>query len=88
MTAEALQDHDLARLRWRSRRGLLENDLIMSRFFDRFGSALSTAEAQGLERLLDLTDNDLLDLLLARKEPDAELADADVHSVLAKLRSA
>ncbi|MFC3147153.1 succinate dehydrogenase assembly factor 2 [Piscinibacterium candidicorallinum] len=88
MTAVALQDHDLARLRWRARRGLLENDLIMSRFFDRFGGTLSTADAQGLERLLDLTDNDLLDLLLARKEPDSQLADAEVQSVLAKLRSA
>jgi antitoxin CptB len=88
MTAEALQDHDLARLRWRARRGLLENDLIMARFFDRYGSTLLKAEVQALERLLELTDNELLDLLLARTEPDADLAGTAVSSVLAKLRSA
>ncbi|HET7773025.1 MAG TPA: succinate dehydrogenase assembly factor 2 [Burkholderiaceae bacterium] len=88
MTSAPLQDHDLARLRWRARRGLLENDLIMARFFDRFGSTLPKPEVQALERLLELTDNELLDLLLARREPDADLADTDVVAVLAKLRSA
>ena len=88
MTVDTRQDLDLGRLRWRARRGLLENDLIMSRFFDRFGSTLTEIEARALERLLELTDNELLDLLLERKEPDADLADTDVGSVLGKLRSA
>ena len=39
---------------------------------------------------MELSDNDLLDLLLARREPDAALApgldDPAVHEVLALLR--
>jgi len=41
-----------------------------------------------LTRLLELSDNDLMDLLLARKEPEGDLADADVVRVLEMLRTA
>ncbi|MGF6552265.1 succinate dehydrogenase assembly factor 2 [Paraburkholderia youngii] len=63
-----------ARLRWRARRGLLENDLIFERFFGKYERELSDAEVGALIRLLDLSDNDLMDLLLARKEPESDLA--------------
>jgi len=33
-----------ARLRWRARRGLLENDLIFERFFSRYEHDLSDAD--------------------------------------------
>ena len=56
----------LSKLRWRCRRGLLENDLLIERFFARFADTLTTRQAQGLQVLMDLSDNDLLDLLLAR----------------------
>jgi len=56
------------RLRWRARRGLLENDLVLTRFLDRHESGLSDLEVEGLDALLDLTDNELLDLILARTE--------------------
>jgi len=36
---------------------------------------------------MDLSDNDLLDLLLARKEPEGELACDDVLLVLGQLRT-
>jgi antitoxin CptB len=39
-----------------------------------------------LTRLLELSDNDLMDLLLARKEPEGDLADPDVRRVLELLR--
>jgi antitoxin CptB len=35
---------------------------------------------------MDLPDNDLLDLLLARQEPRAELDRPEVHEVLAQMR--
>jgi len=60
---------NLSRLRWRSRRGLLENDLLMERFFSQHASALTEHHRQGLEVLLDLSDNDLLDYLLGRALP-------------------
>lgn len=57
-----------ARLRWRARRGLLENDLILTRFLDRHEADLTDDEVGALTRLLDLSDNDLMDLILARSE--------------------
>jgi len=76
-----------ARLRWRSRRGLLENDIIMERFFLRYEHQLSDADVGAMTALLELGDNDLMDLLLARKEPEGELATPAVQDVLIKLRS-
>ena len=81
---------ELGRLKWRCRRGLLENDLFVERFFRRHEAALTRRQADGLQKLMDLPDNDLLDLLLVRREPDAGLApgldDPAVHEVLALMR--
>ena len=76
----------LSKLKWRCRRGMLENDLFVERFFARHEASLTQSQAQGLLMLMDLPDNDLLDLLLARKEPEAELAGADVAQVLRMMR--
>ena len=40
----------------------------------------------GLQPLMDLPDNDLLDLLLARREPDGALDIPEVNEVLALMR--
>jgi succinate dehydrogenase flavin-adding protein (antitoxin of CptAB toxin-antitoxin module) len=73
----------LERLKWRSRRGLLELDLVFERFWKRAGDRLDEAQVRALERLLRLPDNDLLDLVMGRAQaPDDELRDM-VH----KLRS-
>jgi antitoxin CptB len=77
-----------ARLRWRSRRGLLENDLILTRFLDAHEIELSDDEVDALTQLLDLSDNDLLDLLLGRTEPADSLAVPNVSALLSKLRQA
>jgi antitoxin CptB len=77
-----------ARLRWRSRRGLLENDLLLTRFLDAHEADLSDDDVDALTRLLDLADNPLLDLLLARAEPDGDLDLPQVHALLARLRQA
>jgi antitoxin CptB len=77
-----------ARLRWRSRRGLLENDLILTRFLDQHEETLTDEEVDALSRLLDLSDNDLMDLLLARKEPEGQADVPQVHALLQRLRTA
>jgi antitoxin CptB len=59
----------LQRLRWRCRRGMLENDLLLTRFLDARGAALTDAELRALDALLDLPDNDLWDLLAGRAAP-------------------
>ncbi len=76
----------LRRLRWRCRRGLLENDLFIERFFEHHGDDLTKPLVQGLLQLMDLSDNDLLDLLMARKEPEGEMANPDVVQVLSLMR--
>jgi antitoxin CptB len=82
-----LDDRAKSKLRWRCRRGLLENDLYIQSFFKRHEDSLTLRQAQGLQALMDLADNDLLDLLLARREPEGEWVNADVHDVLAQLRA-
>jgi len=77
-----------ARLRWRARRGLLENDLIFERFFGRYESNLRDADVGALTRLFEFSDNELMDLLLERAEPDGDVADPDLIRVLALLRAA
>lgn len=76
------------RLRWRARRGLLENDLVLTRFLDRHEADLSDDDVLGLHHLLDQTDNELLDLILARVEPEGELDHPAIRSVLTRLRQA
>jgi antitoxin CptB len=68
------EDVDLAKLRWRSRRGLLELDLWLGRFVQRQLSALTPTECGQYEALLALPDPDLLDMLNGRASPLPGLA--------------
>lgn len=89
-TQELLDERRLSRLRWRCRRGLLENDLFIERFFKEFEGRITVRQAQGLDDLMALSDNDLLDLLLQRKQPaqidDERAASAPALEVLQELR--
>ncbi|MEO5689702.1 MAG: succinate dehydrogenase assembly factor 2 [Burkholderiaceae bacterium] len=82
----AIDPTELNRLKWRCKRGLLENDLFIERFFQAQGDALTLRHVTGLQPLMELPDNDLLDLLLARREPDGELDIPEVNEVLALMR--
>ncbi len=68
-----LGNAELYRLKSDARRGLLENDLILQRFFERYGSQLSVEDGNVLSQLLALDDNDLMDLLIGRKDSVASL---------------
>lgn len=82
----ALDDRALSKLHWRSRRGLLENDLFIQKFFERHESRLTVGHARGMYELMDLSDNDLLDILLERKQlPDKPLSE-EALEVLSMLR--
>jgi antitoxin CptB len=85
---DLLDARALSKLRWRCRRGLLENDLFIECFFDRHESGLTVRQAQALEVLMDLSDNDLLDLLLGRKGLEGDLARDDITHLLGLLRTA
>jgi antitoxin CptB len=77
----------LGRLQWRCRRGLLENDLFIERFFARNAATLTERQAGALEALMELPDPDLLDLLLARAEPQGVLASDAVRELLGLMRA-
>ncbi len=90
MQAQAmpLDAADLRRIRWRSRRGLLENDLILSRFFEQCADGLNLADWQALQGLLELDDNALLDLLLGHTELPIDMTDTAQARLLHRLRAA
>jgi succinate dehydrogenase flavin-adding protein (antitoxin of CptAB toxin-antitoxin module) len=72
----------LERLRWQSRRGLLELDIVLERFWART-RALDEADAGALSRLLAMPDNDLLDCVMGR----AEAPEAHLRTMVEKLRA-
>ena len=75
----------LSKLRWRCRRGLLENDLLIERLFAR--GPVTASAAAGLEALMELADNDLLDLFLGRTKPTSDLDRPEIHQVLQAVRA-
>ena len=89
MTEALIDERALSKLRWRCRRGLLENDLFIERFFQRFSAELTAKQGEALGELMSLSDNDLLDVHLARKtldQVDPHLDRDDVQEVLSMLR--
>lgn len=76
----------MRRLRWRSRRGLLENDLLLERFFARYAVSLTEEQVVGLDALLDLPDNELLDLVLGRVDAQSASFSGETRQVLELLR--
>lgn len=79
---------ELRQLHWRSRRGLLENDLLIEKFFDRHGPSLTVEQGKAITALMNLADNDLLDLLLRRTEPQGETDTPAIRHVLELMRPA
>jgi antitoxin CptB len=85
-----LSNAELYRLKSDARRGLLENDLILQRFFERYGAQLSVEDGKVLTLLFALEDNDLMDLLISRRDSVAglekESQEDTFKAVLQKLR--
>ena len=89
MNETLIDERALSKLRWRCRRGLLENDLFIERFFQRFSATLTAKQGDAMGELMSLSDNDLLDVHLARKtldQVDPHLDRDDVQKVLSMLR--
>ena len=63
---------------------MLENDLILTRFLDSCGDRITAAELVALDSMLQLSDNDLWEMLSGRQEP----ADAALMPLLERLRAA
>ena len=54
-------------MKWRCRRGLLELDIVLRRFVDTSYERLDASQMASFEALLDLTDNDLWELVSGRQ---------------------
>ena len=57
---------ELDRIRWHCRRGLLELDLILERFNQKYLDGLDAVQLEQFKELLALDDNHLLDLIMER----------------------
>jgi succinate dehydrogenase flavin-adding protein (antitoxin of CptAB toxin-antitoxin module) len=82
MTADI--SNDLSRLRWRCRRGLLELDLVLTRFLDGTWPTLDADTRTRFVHVIDRGDNDLWDLVAGR----ADLADPQDQRIVELLRAA
>ena len=80
-----LGERALSKLRWRCRRGLLENDLFIERFFNRYSPRMTVGQARGMYILMDLSDNDLMDLFMKRTPLGADIESEEVSEVLSLL---
>lgn len=58
---------EIERLRWRSRRGLLETDVLLHRFLERYRASLKAEDWVIYGELLALDDPALLDHVLGRR---------------------
>lgn len=58
-------------------------DLILERFLDAAGNGLDEDTRQGLERLLDQSDQDILDWIARRSAP----ADATLAALVDRIRA-
>jgi len=74
----------LQRLRWHCRRALLELDLMFQRFWQRAGDDVDAATEAALERLLEMEDHDLWELVSGRHET----GDPQLKGMIAKLHQA
>jgi antitoxin CptB len=73
-----------ARTRWRCRRGMLENELLLGRFLDQGYESLDQEGRDAFERLLGYPDNLLLDLVLGRQAT----VDAGIARLVPLIRAA
>jgi len=75
---------ELARMRWKCRRGMLELDLLLRDFLDSGYGQLDEAQRRCFDRVLDYPDAVLLEWFMGRIRP----ADRDVAQLVEKIRSA
>ncbi len=79
---------NLERIRWRSRRGLLELDIVLTRFIDRHYAQLDEAGQRAFEELLDTPDNLLWDMIAGRAEQETQEAmQASQQALLEMIRA-
>lgn len=79
-------DADYKRIRWHSRRGMLELDLILMPFVEQHFPQLSDTEQQCYVKLLEQEDTDLFRWFLRAEQPQDEALAAIVTTILESVR--
>lgn len=69
----SLESESTRRTRWQCRRGMLELDILLSRFLDEHYSSLSASELACFHRLLEQSDTTLLAWLQGQEQPPSGL---------------
>ena len=73
---------EVARLRWRCRRGMKELDLVLLRYLEQDYPQASPADRDAFARILELQDPDLFGYLVGRDIP----VEASLRHVVARIR--
>jgi len=81
MTPES--SSEMARLRWRCRRGMRELDVLLQRYLDHRYPVAPATEQQAFARLLELQDPQLFAYVMDRDRP----ADPELLNVIRRLTS-
>jgi antitoxin CptB len=81
-----LSELEFNRLRWRSRRGMLELDLLLLPFFDEVFAELESDEQQAFIKLLEQDDPDLWDWFSRKSESDDPELAALVERILNRVQ--
>lgn len=77
-----MESEKLARIRWNCRRGMLELDIVLTRFFDRQFPKLSNTEKAQFEQLLYCHDQDLFNWILGSATTEM----SEFHEILLKIK--
>ena len=81
-----LSELEFNRLRWRSRRGMLELDLLLLPFFDEVFAELESNEQQAFIKLLEQEDPILWDWFSRKSESDDPELAALVERILDRVQ--
>lgn len=77
-----MEDRRMARLRWRSRRGLLELDVVLKEFLDHRYANLTPAEQEAFEQLLATPDETLMAYVQGSQNPPEK----ELMQIVSKIR--
>ena len=78
-----MDERRLERLRWRSRRGLLELDVVLKEFLDTRYASLTSDEQDAFEKLLTTPDQTLLAYLQGNENPPEN----ELKQLVSKIRN-
>jgi antitoxin CptB len=76
-----MSDQELKRMRWASRRGMLELDLMLEPFVNECYADMDEADRQRFRNLMECEDQEMFGWFLQRKAP----ADVEIAAIVEKI---